>query len=63
MFFAADFDEGDPSQIQPLPTDEAQGGPTQAAGPQRGQGGVHRHGRDVYGAVRGIPRLLHPQPA
>lgn len=35
----------------------------EAAGPQRGQGGVHRDGRDVHGSPRGIQRLFHQEPA
>lgn len=35
----------------------------EAAGSQRGQGGVHRDGRDLHVPVRGVQRLLHQEPA
>lgn len=34
-----------------------------ATGTQRGQGGVHRDGRHLYGPGWGIQRLLHQEPA
>ncbi len=36
-----------------------QGWPAEAAGPQRWQGGVHRHGRDFHGTPRGVQGLLY----
>lgn len=34
-----------------------------AVGPQRGQSGIHSHGRHIYGTSRGLPGLFYPQLA
>lgn len=34
-----------------------------AVGSQRGQGGVHRDGRDVHVSTGGVQRLFHQEPA
>lgn len=35
----------------------------EAAGPQRGQGGIHCDGRNIHGFVRGVQRPLHQEPS